>query len=106
MNADDLLLGVVNQKLRWRDNAAKEATQETSLASTNSNMAAMMEFAFKMGQQQSQTGSSGSSSSTRCSKPVLALEDKKPSSDELEASHQLNCFWEEAIIFYCVLLQT
>ena len=83
-------------KLRFRDNAAK-STPETNLASTNSNMAAMMEFAFKMGQQQCQ--STASSSSGHRAKPVLALEDKKPSSDELQASHQLNCFWEEAAVF-------
>ena len=86
-------------KLRWRGDAGKP-TEATSLATTPSNMTAMMEFAFKMGQQQCQSISSAASGPSR--KPILALEDKKPGTEELEASHQQNCFWEEANCFYCV----
>lgn len=87
LNSETLLLGMGHVKLRWRGDTGKP-TEETSVATTSSNMTAMMEFAFKMGQQQCLSNASASSGPSR--KPVLALEDKKPSTEELEASHRTN----------------
>ena len=91
LNSEALLLGMGHVKLRWRGDTGKPS-EETSLATTSSNMTAVMVFAFKMGQQQCLSLSNASASSGPSRKPILALEDKKPSTEELEATHRPNLF--------------